>query len=116
MATKKTVKKTSKPRASKRTDQPYVITRGYRSGVHAGHLVARNDQGMIVLRDARRIWSWSGAASLSELAVYGAKNRAQCRFGARVLRQELARDDIAEIIHCQSEGQRMIEEQPEWRA
>lgn len=111
MATKKTAKKTST-----KTTQPYVITRGYRSGVHAGYLVSRDDHGMIVLRTARRIWSWSGAASLSELAVYGAKNRGQCRFGARVQRQELARGDIAEIIHCQPDGQRMIEEQPEWRA
>lgn len=111
MATKKTVKKKTKT-----SGQPYVICRGYRSGVHAGYLVARDDQGMIVLRNARRIWSWSGAASLSELAVYGAKNRAQCRFGVAISRQELQREDVAEIIHCQPDGQRMIEEQAPWRA
>jgi len=108
MATKKTAKKTAK-----KTKNPYVITRGYRSGVHAGYLVSRDDHGMIVLRHARRIWKWSGAASLSELAVYGAKNREQCRFGAMVERQELQREDVSEIIHCCPEGQRMIEEQAE---
>jgi hypothetical protein len=111
MAAKKTAKKTTK-----KTTQPYVITRGYRSGVHAGYLVSRNEEGMIVLRSARRIWSWSGAASLSELAVYGARNSAQCRFGATISRQELAREDVAEIIHCQPDGQQMIESQKEWRA
>jgi hypothetical protein len=111
MTTKKTAKKTTK-----KTTQPYVITRGYRSGVHAGYLVSRNEEGMIVLRSARRIWSWSGAASLSELAVYGAKNAAQCRFGAAIGRQEIQAADVAEIIHCQPDGQQMIESQKEWRA
>lgn len=113
MATKKTTKKTTTKRSA---TPPYVITRGYRSGVHAGYLQSRDEHGMIVLRDARRIWSWSGAASLSELAVYGAKNRAQCRFGARIERQEIQRDDVSEIIHCQPAGRSMIEEQAEWRA
>ena len=107
MASKKTTKKTT---------EPYVILRGYRSGCHAGYLVARNENGCYVLRDARRLWYWSGAASLSEVAVYGAKNAAQCKFGARVERQEISRDDVSEVIHCQPEGQCMIENTPEWRA
>ncbi len=111
MATKKTTKKTN----TKTTSLPYVLTRGYRSGVHAGYLVSRDEEGMLVLRDARRIWSWSGAASLSELAVYGAKNADKCRFGSAVARQEIQRADVAEIIHCQPAGQAMISAQPEWR-
>lgn len=102
--------------ATKKTTKPYVITRGYRSGVHAGFLESRDEHGMIVLSEARRIWSWSGAASLSELAVYGAKNAGQCRFGATITRQEIQREDVAEIIHCQPAGKAMIVAQPEWRA
>lgn len=107
----------TKKKTAKKTAPPYVIVRGRNAGVHAGYLVEhRYADGVVVLRDARRIWSWSGAASLSELAVYGAKNAAQCRFGARIARQEIVGNDACELIHTQPAGQLMIESQPEWRA
>lgn len=115
MATKKTVKKTTKKTATK-ARAPYVIARCTQAGVHAGELVSRDEQCYVVLRNARRIWYWNGAASLSELAVYGASKPEDCRFGARVERQELRREDVCEIIHCQSAGREMLESQPEWRA
>lgn len=46
----------------------YVIVRTYSAGVFAGTLVSRKGQG-VVLKDARRLWYWKGAASLSQLAV-----------------------------------------------
>jgi hypothetical protein len=57
------------PVKKKRTE-PYVIVRGRNIGVHAGYL-HEDERDRMVLRDARRIWRWSGGASLSELAVYG---------------------------------------------
>ena len=42
----------------------YVIVRTYSAGVFAGELESKNGQ-EVVLRNARRIWYWSGAASLS---------------------------------------------------
>ena len=45
---------------------PYVIIRTYSAGVFAGYLEKRNGQ-EVVLRKARRIWYWDGAASLSQL-------------------------------------------------
>jgi hypothetical protein len=99
---------------SKKTIRPYVIVRGYRAGVHAGELVARKGQD-VTLANARRIWFWSGAASLSELAVYGAKNSDKCRFGVLVERQEIV-GDACEIIYCQPAGEQMIRAQPDWRA
>jgi hypothetical protein len=105
MATKQ--RKASKKPTSHRGR--YVIVRGRDSGVHAGELVSVKNK-TVVLRNARRIWYWSGAASLSELAVYGAS-----KFGARVDRQEIL-EDACELIHCHAAGRRMIERQPEWRA
>ena len=93
---------------------PYVIVRGLNAGVHAGELVKVNGTS-VTLRNARRIWYWSGAASLSELAVYGAKNGSSCKFGAKIATQEIL-GDACEIIHCQPAGEKMIREQPEWRA
>ena len=43
----------------------YVICRTYSAGVFAGYLESRNGQ-EVVLRNARRIWYWKGAASLSQ--------------------------------------------------
>lgn len=104
------------PKAPQEQELPFVIVRAKDAGVHAGGLVNRDTQGYVVLRNARRIWFWSGAASLSELAVYGAANPKDCRFGAKIERQEIRLTDVCEIIHCQLEGQVMIERQPEWRA
>jgi hypothetical protein len=72
----------------------------------------------IVLREARRIWYWEGAASLSEIAVYGCaeSKRSACLFAAKVDRQEIATADVCEVIHCQPAGEAMIRNQPEWRA
>lgn len=115
MTTKK--KTTKKKSAASTAKQPYVIVRATRAGVHAGYLVS--DKGAFLrLRSARRIWFWSGAASLSEIAVYGCNpvKSGECRFGARVEDQRIASGDVCEVIVCQPEGQAMIEGQKEWRA
>lgn len=97
-------------------DMPFVIIRGRDAGVHAGYLESLDRATKsCVLRGARRIWYWFGAASLSELAVYGASKPADCRFGARIDRQEII-GDVCEVIHCQDRGSVMIRTQPEWRA
>lgn len=107
---------TKKKTAAKKTTTkaPYVILRGYRSGVHAGELVERNHDGHFVLRNARRIWRFNGAQTLSEVAVYGLSS--ESRVGPVVERQELQRGDISEIIHCQPAGRAAIEGAKEWRA
>ena len=66
----------------------YVIVRTYSAGVFAGYLDGRNGQ-EVVLRNARRLWYWSGAASLSQLAVEGVKNPDECKFPIEVDRVEL---------------------------
>lgn len=110
MATKKSQAKKSTKRASA---LPYVIIRASGAGCHAGELVSERGQ-RIELRNARRIWYWKGAASLSELAVYGAKSPSECRFGVKITKQIVL--DACEIIHCQPAGAKMIRECAEWRA
>lgn len=48
----------------------FVLIRTFSAGVHFGTLVSRNGQ-EVHLKDARRLWSWSGALSLSEVAMTG---------------------------------------------
>jgi len=47
-----------------------VLIRTYSAGVHFGTLESREGQ-EVHLKDARRLWSWSGALSLSEVAAKG---------------------------------------------
>ncbi len=66
----------------------YVICRTYSAGVFAGELESRNGQ-EVVLRNARRLWYWKGAASLSQLAMEGIKCPEECKFPCEVDRVEL---------------------------
>lgn len=49
-----------------------VLIRTYSAGVHFGTLIERNGQ-EVHLATARRLWSWAGALSLSEIAAKGCK-------------------------------------------
>lgn len=48
----------------------FVLIRTYSAGVHFGTLEEMDGQ-MVRLSKARRLWSWSGALSLSEVAMDG---------------------------------------------
>ena len=97
---------------------PYIVARCTQAGVHAGELVSKKYNGngtcSLILRNARRLWYWSGAASLSELAVYGSKTPNTCKFASMVSLHEVT--DCCEIIYTQPAGENMIRSQPEWRA
>lgn len=48
----------------------FVICRTYSAGVHCGILVECSGTA-VLLKDARRIWRWSEAFTLNEMAVKG---------------------------------------------
>lgn len=48
----------------------FVLIRTYSAGVHFGTLISRDGQ-EVHLSNARRLWSWNGALSLSEVASKG---------------------------------------------
>jgi len=84
----------------------YVIVRSSGSGVWAGMLKSRNGSEAI-LTNARRIWYWAGAASLSELAMRGSSKPNQCKFPMQV--DEVLILDIKEIIPTRETAQKSIE-------
>jgi hypothetical protein len=92
---------------------PYVIIRTYSAGVHAGELVSRKGR-EVILKNSRRIWSWKGAESLSELSVRGAKFPKECRFAIPV--KTITLTEAIEIIPCELAAIKMIKECPEWVA
>jgi hypothetical protein len=89
-----------------------VIIRGNRSGVEFGELVAQNGS-EVTLKNARRIWYWSGAASLSQLAKDGTSNPASCKFTVTV--DSITILDAIEIIPCTDRAIKSIEEVSVWR-
>lgn len=97
----------------KKTQNPFVIVRCRDAGVHAGVLVSNKGR-TVVLRDSIRIWYWAGAASLSELAVYGPNNPGQCKFAVPVSCITLL--EACEIIVCQPVGEAAIKGVKSWRA
>ena len=89
-----------------------VIIRGDRSGVFFGTLVDKNGR-EVKLTDCRRLWFWSGAASLSQLAVDGVKNPDNCKFTVTV--PEIVILDAIEIIPCTDKAVEVITSTYEWR-
>ncbi|NTU69916.1 hypothetical protein HGB13_03805 [bacterium] len=94
----------------------YVIVRTYSSGVFAGYLIS-NENREITLKQARRIWYWAGAASLSQLAMEGTSKPEECKFPCPVDKIVLSLgSNDAEIISVTKKAKKSIEEVKEWKA
>ena len=93
-------------------ETPYVMVRTYSAGVFAGYLKSR--QGMEVeLTQARRMWYWSGAASLSQLAQSGTSSPEKCKFPEVV--DSVILTEAIEIIPISAIAQKSIESVPVWK-
>ena len=90
----------------------YVICRTYSAGVFAGYLKERNGQ-EVTLLNARRIWYWTGAASLSQLAIDGTSSPATCKFPVEVEKIELLQ--VIEILTVSQKAFDSIKNVPVWK-
>lgn len=91
----------------------YVIVRTYSAGVFAGTLESREGK-EVTLTNARRLWYWDGAASLSELATEGTKKPKSCKFPCEVAAVTLT--EAIEIITVTEAAQENIKAVPVWSA
>ena len=90
----------------------YVIVRTCSAGVHAGELVKREGK-EVELKNARRLWYWDGAASLSQLAMEGVAVPDKCKFPCEVTKIELT--EAIEIIPCTEEAIKSIKGVKIWK-
>lgn len=97
--------------AAKFDGLPYKMVRTYSAGVFAGYVESHDGQ-HAVLRNARRIWYWDGAASLSELAMRGTSKPENCKFPCAVDRIELT--NVIELIDITEAAAKSIAEVKEW--
>lgn len=96
---------------SENKGERYVIVRTYSAGVFAGVLESRAGK-EVALKQARRLWYWAGAASLSQLAVDGTKRPKDCKFPTEVPRVELT--EAIEILDVTPEARASIAAVPVW--
>jgi hypothetical protein len=90
----------------------YCIVRTYSAGVFAGTVKSRKGK-EVVLKNARRIWYWKGAASLSQLATDGTSEPSSCKFPCPVA--EVLLTEVIEIIPITLAAKKSIEMVPEWK-
>lgn len=91
---------------------PYCMVRTYSAGVFAGYLESREGK-EATLRNARRIWYWDGAATLSQLATDGTSKPENCKFPCPVDRVTLT--EVIEIIPITKKAKKSIEEVSVWK-
>ena len=95
-----------------KTAKKYVIVRTYSAGVFAGELAEKDGQ-EVELHNARRLWYWSGAASLSQLAVDGTSKPQDCKFPVAVPLIRLLQ--VIEILDVTNKARASIKSVPIWR-
>jgi hypothetical protein len=93
----------------------FVIIRTDSAGVHMGYLkeeqVANSGHFAVTLVNTRRIWSWAGANSLSELAALGSSKPSDCKISIAVLKNKMM---AIEIISVTEKAKKNLESIPDW--
>ena len=106
------VRKSAVPDMAPEVDgMEYCIVRTYSAGVFAGYVESREGK-EVKLRNARRIWYWEGAASLSQLAMQGTSKPEGCKFPCEVT--EVTLTEAIEIIPCTEQARQSIAEVEVW--
>lgn len=89
-----------------------VIVRADKAGVFYGTLTAK--EGLEVqLSNARKLYYWSGANAIEEIALSGVKNSNNCKF--TVINSEITVSNYIQINLCTKEAIKNIENIPEWK-
>jgi hypothetical protein len=94
------------------TLKDYCIVRCASSGVFAGNVVSEKGQ-EVTIRNARRLWYWSGAATLSQLAMEGTVKPTECKFPQEV--SEVRVKDAIEVLPCSEYAHDSIKSVKIWK-
>ncbi len=90
------------------------IVRCARSGVFFGHVESYDKQTLTAtISQARRLWYWSGANSLSQLAIDGVAKPNECKFPEALSKIEVS--EVIEIIPCTKKAIDSINSVKDWK-
>ena len=91
-----------------------VLVRSESAGVFFGQIITTDlTIGFVNLKNARRIWYWAGAASLSQLAIDGTTKPKECKFPEAVAKIKIGK--VIEIIPCTEKAAKSISEVSIWK-
>jgi hypothetical protein len=93
----------------------FSIIRTHSAGVWFGN-VKMLDGSIAIITNARRLWYWSGAASLSQLAVEGTKRPNDCKFAIPILDEDgVYLPQVIEVLPCTNEAVENINAVKVWK-
>ena len=93
-------------------DYPVYMVRTYSAGVFYGGLKSREGK-EAVLVNARRVWKWEGAATLSQLAQSGTSRPSDCKFPEPV--SEVTLTEAIELIPVTEAALQTLNSVPVWK-
>lgn len=88
------------------------MVRTYSAGVFLGEVASKEGK-EVHLKNARRMWYWDGAASLSQLATEGTSKPKECKFPAAV--PDVMLMEVIEIIPASEAAIASIAAVPVWK-
>lgn len=88
------------------------IVRANGAGVFFGE-IKEKDGDRVVMTNARRLWYWNGAASLSQLAQTGTSFPNKCKFPVAVDEVEIF--NVIEILSVTEEAAKTIDSVKIWK-
>lgn len=94
-------------------ENKYYIIRSAKAGVFFGNIKDRNGD-EVTMTNVRRLWSWEGACSISQLAVEGTKKPNNSKFTITV--PEMIIFGVIEIIPCSETAIKSIKGVKEWKS
>lgn len=84
--------------------EKFSIVRTHSAGVWMGQIKSLNGS-IAVITNARRLWYWSGAASLSQLATEGTKRPNDCKFTMTITDEDgVYLPQVIEVLPCTKEA------------
>lgn len=99
----------------KTKNQKFSIVRTHSAGVWFGNIKSLNGT-VAVITNARRLWYWSGAASLSQLAVEGTKKPNECKFTVTITEDDgVYLPQVIEVLPCSTEAVENINAVKVWK-
>lgn len=100
--------------AKKTAIGPVSLIRTKNAGVHVG-VIESHDSLSLVLTCSRRIWSWKGANTCTDIALYGIDS-GESKISPTLPKITLNSIDVCEIIPMTKEAYKTIKEAKEWKA
>lgn len=91
--------------------KPHVIVRAP-AGLFLGELQEYKNA-EATLHNVRRLWYWTGAASLSQLAMEGTKKPKDCKFPCEVDR--IIIPGVIELIDVTAKAKKSLDSVPVWK-